>query len=171
MQFYIDYAAKIYGIYLKYVAKEDIYVYSINEAFIDLSSYLKFYKLEARAMAKMIMDDILKTTGVTPTCGMGTNLYLAKIALDILAKHSEDNIAFLDEALYKEKLWTHQPLNDFWRIGKQTRAKLERYGIFCMKDMANAPFSLLERVFGIDAYRARSRKRYRAHHYSRYQGL
>ena len=103
-------------------------------------------------MAKMIMDDILKTTGVMPTCGMGTNLYLAKIALDILAKHSEDNIAFLDEALYKEKLWTHQPLNDFWRIGKQTRAKLERYGIFCMKDMANAPFSLLERVFGIDAY-------------------
>ena len=152
MQFYIDYAAKIYGIYLKYVAKEDIYVYSIDEAFIDLTSYLKFYKLEARAMAKMIMDDILKTTGVTPTCGIGTNLYLAKIALDILAKHSEDNIAFLDEALYKEKLWTHQPLNDFWRIGKQTRAELERYGIFCMKDMANAPFSLLEKVFGIDAY-------------------
>ena len=102
MQFYIDYAAKIYGIYLKYVAKEDIYVYSIDEAFIDLASYLEFYKLEARAMAKMIMDDILKTTGVTPTCGIGTNLYLAKIALDILAKHSEDNIAFLDETLYKD---------------------------------------------------------------------
>ena len=101
MQFYIDYAARIYEIYLKYVSKEDIYVYSIDECFIDLTSYLKFYALGAKEMAKMMMDEILKTTGVTATCGMGTNLYLAKIALDILAKHSDDRIAFLDERLYK----------------------------------------------------------------------
>ena len=152
MQFYIDYAAKIYEIYLKYVSKDDIYVYSIDEAFIDLTSYVKFYNADAKSIAKKIMDEILKTTGVTATCGMGTNLYLAKIALDILAKHSDDGIAFLDEQLYKERLWTHQPLDDFWRIGKQTRLKLEKHGIFCMKDIANAPQSLLEKFFGVDAY-------------------
>ena len=152
MQFYIDYAAKIYEIYLKYVSKDDIYVYSIDEAFIDLTSYVKFYNTDAKSIAKKIMDEILKTTGVTATCGMGTNLYLAKITLDILAKHSDDGIAFLDEQLYKERLWTHQPLDDFWRIGKQTRLKLEKHGIFCMKDIANAPRSLLEKFFGVDAY-------------------
>ncbi len=152
MQFYIDYAAKIYEIYLKYVSKDDIYVYSIDEAFIDLTSYVKFYNTDTKSIAKKIMDEILKTTGVTATCGMGTNLYLAKIALDILAKHSDDGIAFLDEQLYKERLWTHQPLDDFWRIGKQTRLKLEKHGIFCMKDIANAPRSLLEKFFGVDAY-------------------
>ena len=152
MQFYIDYAAKIYEIYLKYVSKDDIYVYSIDEAFIDLTSYVKFYNADAKSIAKKIMDEILKTTGVTATCGMGTNLYLAKIALDILAKHSDDGIAFLDEQLYKERLWTHQPLDDFWRIGKQTRLKLEKHGIFCMKDIANAPRRLLEKFFGVDAY-------------------
>ena len=152
MQFYIDYAARIYEIYLKYVSKEDIYVYSIDECFIDLTSYLKFYALGAKEMAKMMMDEILKTTGVTATCGMGTNLYLAKIALDILAKHQDDGIAYLDEELYKKQLWTHQPLSDFWRIGKQTRLKLEKCGIFCMKDIANAPKSLLEKIFGVDAY-------------------
>ena len=151
MQFYIDYAARIYEIYLKYVSKEDIYVYSIDECFIDLTSYLKFYALGAKEMAKMMMDEIL-TTGVTATCGMGTNLYLAKIALDILAKHQDDGIAYLDEELYKKQLWTHQPLSDFWRIGKQTRLKLEKCGIFCMKDIANAPKSLLEKIFGVDAY-------------------
>jgi len=142
MQFYIDYAARIYEIYLKYVSKEDIYV----------TSYLKFYALGAKEMAKMMMDEILKTTGVTATCGMGTNLYLAKITLDILAKHQDDGIAYLDEELYKKQLWTHQPLSDFWRIGKQTRLKLEKCGIFCMKDIANAPKSLLEKIFGVDAY-------------------
>ena len=152
MQFYIDYAARIYEIYLKYVSKEDIYVYSIDECFIDLTSYLKFYALGAKEMAKMMMNEILKTTGVTATCGMGTNLYLAKIALDILAKHQDDGIAYLDEELYKKQLWTHQPLSDFWRIGKQTRLKLEKCGIFCMKDIANAPKSLLEKIFGVDAY-------------------
>jgi len=139
MQFYIDYAARIYEIYL-------------DECFIDLTSYLKFYALGAKEMAKMMMDEILKTTGVTATCGMGTNLYLAKIALDILAKHQDDGIAYLDEELYKKQLWTHQPLSDFWRIGKQTRLKLEKCGIFCMKDIANAPKSLLEKIFGVDAY-------------------
>ncbi|MBE2985947.1 DNA repair protein [Campylobacter sp. RM12920] len=152
MQYYIDYAAKIYGIYLKYIAKEDIYVYSIDEAFMDISEYIKFYSLDARSLAKMIMEDIFKTTGITAACGIGTNLYLAKISLDMLAKHSDDNIAFLDENLYKEKLWTHRPLSDFWRIGKQTEAKLNRYGIFCMKDMSMVPLNLLEKIFGIDAY-------------------
>ncbi|MCR4941799.1 MAG: DNA repair protein [Campylobacter sp.] len=151
MQYYINCAAQIYGIYLKYIAKEDIYVYSIDEAFIDISDYMNFYNLDAKSMAKMIMDDIFKSTGITATCGIGTNLYLAKIALDILAKHNPDNIAYLDENLYKQQLWTHRPLSDFWRIGKQTQKKLEHYGIYCMKDLSIAPFALLEKIFGIDA--------------------
>lgn len=104
MKLYIDYAAAIYNIYLNYISKEDIHVYSIDEAFLDVTSYLKLYHMTARELAKTIMQDILQQTGIQSTCGIGTNLYLAKVALDILAKHADDAIGYLDESLYREKL-------------------------------------------------------------------
>lgn len=120
MQLYIDYSANIYGIYLKYVSKEDIHVYSIDEAFLDVTQYLLPYHQSAKELVVTVINDILHTTGITATAGIGTNLYLAKIAMDILAKHSEDHIAFLDENAYRERLWDHLPLTDFWKIGHGT---------------------------------------------------
>lgn len=115
MQKYIDYSAEIYGIYLKYISKEDIHVYSIDEAFLDVTSYLSTYKLTPKELAVKLMSEVLETVGVRATCGIGTNLYLTKIALDITAKHSPDFIGFLDEEIYKQTLWYHQPITDFWR--------------------------------------------------------
>ena len=151
MQFYIDYAAEIYGIYLKYISKDDIHVYSIDEAFLDVTNYLPLYNLTAKELGKKIMQDILDQTGVRATCGIGTNLYLTKIALDITAKHSPDFIGYLDEELFIKQLWDHKPLTDFWRIGPGTQARLEKYGISTMLGIANADEDLLYRIFGIDA--------------------
>ena len=151
MQFYIDYAAEIYGIYLKYISKDDIHVYSIDEAFLDVTNYLSLYNLTARELGQKIMQDVLYKTGVRATCGIGTNLYLTKIALDITAKHSPDFIGYLDEELFREQLWDHKPLTDFWRIGVGTQARLEKYGIYTMRDIANADEDMLYRIFGIDA--------------------
>lgn len=151
MKLYIDYAAEIYGIYLKYIAKEDIYVYSVDEAFMDVTDYLEMYQLSARELASAIMDDIMKNTGVTATCGIGTNLYLAKIALDITAKHVDDHIGYLDEALFCKKLWNHRPLTDFWRIGHGISRRLADVGIFTMGDLAKADEDMLYKMFGIDA--------------------
>ena len=151
MQFYIDYAAEIYGIYLKYISKDDIHVYSIDEAFLDVTNYLSLYNLTAKELGQKIMKDVLDKTGIRATCGIGTNLYLTKIALDITAKHSPDFIGYLDEELYKEQLWDHKPLTDFWRIGVGTQARLEKYGIHTMRDIANFDEELLYQMFGIDA--------------------
>jgi DNA polymerase V len=151
MQFYIDYAAEIYGVYLKYVSKDDIHVYSIDEAFLDITNYLSLYNLTAKELGKKIMQDVLDKTGIRATCGIGTNLYLTKVALDITAKHSPDFIGYLDEELYKEQLWEHKPLTDFWRIGVGTQARLEKYGIHTMRDIANFDEELLYNIFGIDA--------------------
>ena len=151
MQKYIDYAAEIYGIYLRYVSKDDIHVYSIDEAFLDVTPYLPHYHLTAREMAVMLMDKVCKEVGVRATCGIGSNLYLAKIALDITAKHSEDFIGELDEESYRETLWRHQPLTDFWRIGAGTANTLAGRYIFTMEDIANADEDMLYRVFGVDA--------------------
>lgn len=151
MKLYIDYAAEIYGIYLKYIAKEDIYVYSVDEAFMDVTDYLEMYQMSARELAGAIMDDILKNTGVTATCGIGTNLYLAKIALDITAKHVDDHIGYLDEQLFIKKLWSHRPLTDFWRIGHGISKRLANAGIFTMGDLARADEDMLYKMFGIDA--------------------
>ena len=151
MQKYIDYAAKIYGIYLRYFAPEDIYVYSIDEAFMDVTSYLDRYKKTPKEMAVFLMDRITKEVGVRATAGIGTNLYLCKIALDITAKHASDFIGILDENSYIEKLWDHQPLSDFWRIGRGIEARLNRFGIFTMRQIAHAPEELLYKEFGIDA--------------------
>lgn len=151
MRKYIEYSSEIYAIYLRYIAKEDIHVYSIDEAFLDVTEYLPMYHLTARELAVKIMEDVKREIGVTATCGIGTNLYLTKIALDITAKHCKDNIGYLDEQLYRKMLWRHRPLTDFWRIGRGTAKKLESNGILTMEDIAKADEETLYRLFGIDA--------------------
>ena len=154
MQLYMDYSAKIYGIYLRYVSKEDIHVYSVDECFIDVTNYLQLYHLTAKEMAVKLMQEVMEETGITATAGVGTNLYLAKIAMDIVAKHVDDHIGILDEFSYREQLWDHKPLSDFWRIGSRTEKKLAGYGIHTMGDIAMASLrseDWLYKMFGIDA--------------------
>ena len=146
---YIDVSADIYGIYLSYVAKEDIHVYSIDEAFLDVTTYLSLYGLSAHELALRIMGDIRDRLGLRATCGIGTNLYLAKVALDILAKHSPDFIAELDEDSFKERLWNHRPLTDFWRIGPGTQRRLNSLGMYTQGDIAICPEKLLYKQFGV----------------------
>lgn len=151
MQLYIDYSAQIYSIYLKYIAKEDIHVYSIDEVFMDVTDYLSMYQMTAKELGGKITEDIRSSTGITASCGIGTNLYLAKIAMDITAKHAEDHIGILDEETYREKLWRHKPLTDFWRIGSGIAKRLERLGIFTMEEIAHADEAVLYKTFGVDA--------------------
>ncbi len=151
MKLYIKYSAEIYGIYLKYISKEDIHVYSIDEAFLDVTHYLSMYHMSVRELALRIMEDIKSSTGITATAGIGTNLYLAKVALDIMAKHAKDNIGYLTEELYQKALWKHQPLTDFWRIGNGIASRLNRIGIDNMGDITSTNEDLLYRLFGIDA--------------------
>ena len=151
MSLYMKYAADIYGIYLKYISKEDIHVYSIDEAFLDVTDYLPLYRVSAKELGIRIMEDILKSVGITATCGIGTNLYLAKIALDITAKHEDDHIGYLNEELFRETMWKHQPLTDFWRIGAGTVKRLQASGMYSMGDIAKADEDMLYRMFGIDA--------------------
>ena len=133
MRKYMAYSAKIYGIYLRYIAPEDIQVYSIDEVFIDLTNYLATYGLTPRALTERMMEDVLRETGITATAGVGTNLYLAKVAMDIVAKHAAPNehgarIAELDEQSYRRELWGHRPITDFWRVGRGTARRLESRG-------------------------------------------
>lgn len=151
MQLYIDYAAGIYGIYLKYISKEDIHVYSIDECFMDVTNYLPLYQMTARELGQTIMADILREYGIRATCGVGTNLYLAKVVLDITAKHSPDFIGELDEETFQRTLWDHKPLTDFWRIGRGIAAKLEKYGIHTAGDIAGTDEDFLYKLFGVDA--------------------
>lgn len=151
MKLYIEYAANIYGIYLKYVSKEDIHVYSIDEAFLDVTHYLQMYEMSAGELARKIMEEIRQSIGVVATCGIGTNLYLAKIALDITAKHASDFVGYLDEKLYLETLWEHRPITDFWRVGPGISRRLASVGLLTMGDVAHADEELLYRLFGIDA--------------------
>ncbi len=156
---YMEISSKIYGIYLSYFAPEDIHVYSIDEVFIDATSYLRTYKMTAVQLAEVIVRDVLEKTGITATVGIGTNLYLSKIAMDIMAKHivADRNgvrIAVLDEMSYRRNLWSHRPLTDFWRVGKGYATKLERYGMFTMGDVAQMSIvneDLLYSLFGVNA--------------------
>ena len=152
MQFYINYSAEIYGIYLKYLSKDDIHVYSIDEAFMDVTRYLPLYGCTARELGNRIRQEILDTVGIPATCGIGPNLYLAKIALDITAKHSPDFFGELDEDSFKMQLWDHTPLTDFWRIGKGTERRLHELGIHNMGQLAMYPRKdKLYDAFGVDA--------------------
>ena len=151
MSKYIEYSANVYGIYLKYFSKDDIHVYSIDEVFIDVTNYLHLYNQNALQLAKTVMKDIYQTLGITATCGIGTNMYLAKIALDIMSKHSPTNIGILDEELYKKELWHHKPLTDFWQVGKGIERRLNKMRIFDMYDIAHADEKRLYKEFGINA--------------------
>lgn len=165
MAHYIDWSTKIYSVYLKYVAPEDIFPYSIDEVFMDITNYLDTYRMTARELTRTIILDILKTTGITAAAGMGTNLYLAKVAMDIGAKHVPADeygvrIAQLDEMSYRRQLWTHQPITDFWRVGKGYANKLEAHGMYTMGDVARCSIGkdtdyhneeLLYKLFGVNA--------------------
>lgn len=159
MAYYMEYSSSIYSIYLKYIAPEDIIVYSIDEVFMDVTDYLFTYKLTAHELAMKIILDVLDTTGITATAGIGTNLFLAKVAMDIVAKHipADKNgvrIAELDEMGFRRKLWTHQPLTDFWRVGRGYSKKLEEHGMFTMGDVARMSVhneDLLYQLFGKNA--------------------
>ena len=151
MNKYIEYSANVYAIYLKYIDKQDIHVYSIDEVFLDVTSYLKLYKKNCFELAKMILEDIYDTYGLTASCGIGTNLYLSKIALDIMSKHSVSNISWLDEEKYIQKLWHHKPLTDFWQIGKGIEKRLNKMRIYDMYDIAHADKNRLFKEFGVNA--------------------
>ena len=159
MALYIDYSTRIYGVYLKYFAPEDIYPYSIDETFLDITSYLDLYHLSGREMAKKLILDVLQTTGITTTAGMGTNLYLSKVAMDIVSKHIKPDrdgvrIAKLDERSYRRLLWDHRPLTDFWRVGRGYAQKLEHRGLHTMGDIARCSLTneaMLYRLFGVNA--------------------
>ena len=162
---YMQWSSRIYDVYLKYVAPEDIHVYSIDEVMMDVTAYLQSYGMTARELAKTILLDVLNTTGITATAGIGTNLYLCKVAMDIVAKHipaDEDGvrIAELDEMSYRKTLWEHRPLTDFWRVGRGYSKKLEQHGLLTMGDIARCSLGketeyyneeLLYKLFGINA--------------------
>ena len=159
MAHYIDYSAKIYNIYLKYIAKEDIFVYSIDEVFMDITNYLKYYKLSPKDLITKIIKDVYDTTGITAAGGIGTNLFLAKVAMDVVAKHITPNkfgvrIAELNEMSYRKMLWNHLPITDIWRVGKGISKKLEKYGMYTMGDVARCSIDnedLLYKLFGVNA--------------------
>lgn len=159
MAYYIKYSTQIYQIYLKYIAPEDIHVYSIDEVFMDVTNYLATYKMTPHELAMTMIRDVLRNTGITATAGIGTNMYLCKIAMDIVAKHipaDKDGvrIAELDEMTYRQKLWNHRPLTSFWRVGKGIAEKLAMYGIDTMGKIARTSINneaLLYRLFGINA--------------------
>lgn len=151
MSLYMEYSARIYGIMLKYISADDIHVYSCDEAFLDVTTYISLYKKTAKQIAQMILDDILKETNITATVGIGSNLYLAKVALDITAKHSPDNMGFLDEGLYRQLLWHHKPLTDFWHVGPGTANRLAMLGIDDMAGIAHCDEEVLYKIFGVNA--------------------
>ncbi len=151
MQLYIDCAAEIHGVFLKYFAPEDIFTYSIDESFIDVTPYLKMYRMTARELAQKVIKDIKDTVGTISTCGIGTNLFLAKVALDIQAKYAPNFIAELDEEKFRETLWDHRPITDFWRIAGGTATRLRNRGLTSMRDITLCPEDLLYDLLGIDA--------------------
>ena len=159
MRLYMKYSTDIYNIYLKYVSCDDIYVYSIDEAFFDVTNYLKLYNKTPEELATTIVHDVYETTGITATAGIGTNMYLAKIAMDILAKHKPADekgvrIASLDEETYRKELWDHKPITDFWRVGKGYKNRLEKHRIYTMGDIARTSLNneeLLYKIFGVNA--------------------
>ncbi len=165
MAYYMEYSTRIYDIYLKYVAPEDMHVYSVDEVFMDVTDYLEIYQKTPEELAATIIQDVLETTGITATAGIGTNLYLCKIAMDVEAKHIEPDengvrIARLDETSYRRNLWTHQPITDFWRVGSGYARKLAQAGLYTMGDVARCSIGkvgeyynedLLYKLFGVNA--------------------
>lgn len=159
MGYYMKYSTQIYNIYLKYFSSEDLFAYSVDEIFCDVTKYLDYYKMTARELVTKVIQDVYGTTGITATAGIGTNMYLCKVAMDIVAKHVEPDkngvrIAGLDEKTYRKYLWTHKPITDFWRVGKGIAKRLEKYRMFTMGDVARMSVEnedLLYKEFGVNA--------------------
>ena len=151
MRRYMEYSADIYSVYLRYISKDDIHVYSIDECFFDVTAYLKLYGKTPKELAVMMIDAVYKETGICATAGIGTNLFLAKVALDITAKHTDDHIGYLDEELFRSTIWYHKPITDIWNVGPGIAKRLEKYGIYDMFGVAHCDEQLLYKEFGINA--------------------
>lgn len=151
MTLYMQYSATIYSIFLKFISSEDIHVYSIDESFLDITTYMNLYNTTPKQLAKMILDEIYDQTGITATVGIGTNLFLAKVALDITAKHAKDCMGYLDEYLFKQLIWHHQPITDIWMIGPGTANRLAMLGIKDLYGVAHYNEKILYKLFGINA--------------------
>jgi len=151
MNLYIEYSANIYETYLKYISKEDIHIYSIDECFFDITSYLELYNKTPRELAVMLIDAVYKRTGVRATAGIGTNLFLAKVALDITAKHADDFIGYLDIDEFKKSIWHHKPMTDVWNVGRGIANRLEKYGVYDLYGITGMDERILYREFGVNA--------------------
>ena len=151
MKRYMEYSARIYSIYLKYISAEDIHVYSIDECFLDITQYCRLYGKTPKEMAVMLIDVVFAETGICATAGIGTNLFLAKVALDITAKHTPDHMGYLDEAEFKRTIWYHQPITDIWNVGRGIAKRLERFGIYDLFGVAHFDEEKLYREFGVNA--------------------
>lgn len=151
MKVYMEYSAKIYSVYLKFISKDDIHVYSIDECFFDISTYLALYNKTPKQLAKMIIDEVYKETGICATAGIGTNMFLAKVALDVTAKHVDDHIGYLDKSEFEKTLWHYRPITDIWNFGHGIEKRLEKYGIYTLYDIAHFDEDVLYKEFGINA--------------------
>ena len=151
MKRYMEISAEIYSVYLRYVSAEDIHVYSIDECFIDVTEYLSLYGMSAKEMANMMMEAVFRQTKIRATAGVGTNLFLAKVALDITAKHAADFIGYLDEEEFRRRIWHHQPITDVWGIGRGTARRLAKYGAMDLYDVTRLDEALLYKEFGVNA--------------------
>lgn len=151
MRRYMEVSAEVYGVYLRYISPEDIHVYSIDECFIDATPYLEMYSMTPKQLANELMDAVFQQTHICATAGIGTNLFLAKAALDITAKHVPDHIGWLDERTFREKLWRHRPITDFWNVGAGIAKRLEKYGVYDMQGVARLDEKLLYKEFGVNA--------------------
>ena len=151
MKLYMEYSADIYSVYLRYISPDDIHVYSIDECFFDITSYLELYNKTPKEITQMLLDAVYRHTGICASAGIGTNMFLAKVALDITAKHSPDHIGFLDERSFRKNIWHHRPITDIWNIGSGIAKRLSSYGIYDLYDVAHADEKLLYREFGVNA--------------------
>lgn len=151
MRLYMETSAKIYSIYLRYICPDDIHVYSIDECFIDATDYCRLYRTDARGVARLLMDAVMRESGIAATAGIGTNLFLAKVALDITAKHAPDRMGFLDEESFRRTIWHHRPITDIWNVGQGIAKRLARMGIYDLYGVAHTDPQALYNVFGVNA--------------------
>ena len=151
MKRYMEVSAQVYGVYLRYISPEDIHVYSIDECFIDATPYLAMYNTSPKQLAQTLMNAVFEETHICATAGVGTNLFLAKVALDITAKHVPDHIGWLDEKEFREKLWSHRPITDFWNVGSGVARRLAKYGVYDMGGVAKMNEDILYKEFGVNA--------------------
>lgn len=151
MKLYMEYSVKIYSVYLKYISKDDIHVYSIDEVFIDITDYMKIYGMSAKELAKMLIDKVLEETGIYATVGIGTNMFLAKVALDITAKKVRSRMGYLDKKEFERLIWHHRPITDIWNVGRGIAARLEKYGVYDLFGITTMNENTLYREFGVNA--------------------